>query len=257
MSITYHVRRATDDDAQACFELRRLAEESFRAAGLDQWHDSAEGQRVITQWIEHDAMHVVTTHAGDIVACFALGGADQDFWTPEEAAQPAIYLYKIIVRPDRKGAGLGDAILDWVADWGMFDAPEPRPQWLRVDCWQTNTGLHRYFLDRGFGHVDTRTAPGRNSGWLAQRSINQRTSINGPQLTSDDPEPVAGGDRYDDPISATWAQAVAEVQNIDTHLDGEDIGAAAALEQAARALDVRGREQRQRNGMAHRPYTGR
>lgn len=254
--ITYHVRRATDRDLEACFELRRLAEESFRTAGLDQWHDSEEGRRVITKWVERDAMHVVTTHAGDIVACFAIGGADQDFWTEEEATEPAIYIYKIIIRPDRKGTGLGDAILDWACDYGMFDAPAPRPQWLRVDCWKNNTGLHRYFENRGFSHVATRTAPGRNSGWLAQRPINQRTNINGPVLTSDEPEPVSGGDRYDDPRSEALIEARNELASINTHLDGVDIGAQAAVDQAVRAIDVLAREKRQENGMTHRPYNG-
>ena len=75
-------------------------------------------------------------------------------------------------------------------------------------------------------------------------------------LTDATPQPQPAGDRYDDPVSIAWQQARDEVAEVETHLDGEEIGARAALEQAVRALDVRAREQRQRNGMTHRPYTG-
>lgn len=248
----YHVRPATRDDLEACFELRRLAEQQLRHAGLDQWHDSEEGKRVITKWIDRGTMSVVTTHAGDIVACFALDGPDQQFWTAEESDDAATYLYKIIIRPDRKGSGLGEAILDYASDF----AEQFGDEFVRVDCWQSNTGLHRYFTDRGFVHIDTRTAEGRNSGWLAQRHVSVRSNDPRVRLTEEQPIPVLGGDRYDDPVSRTWQEARDEIAAIDTHLDGEDIGATAALEQAVRALDVRAREQRQRNGMTHRPYSG-
>lgn len=252
--ITYHVRPATTDELDALFELRRLAEQSFRAAGLDQWHDTEEGRRVIRKWVERDEMNVISTHAGDIVGCFALSGADLDFWTPEEAAQPALYVYKIIIRPDRRGTGIGDALLDYSAAL----AEQMGRLWLRVDCWQTNTGLHQYFLDRGFRHFGTRSAEGRNSGWLAQRPVEQRSCLSGVELTDAAPTSIPNGDRYDDPVSATWSAAQAEVDAYRAELgaDADEIGASVVLEQLARRLDVRAREQRQRNGMAHRPYTG-
>ena len=250
--ITYHVRPAKNYDLDALFDLRRLAEQTFRNAGLDQWHDSEEGRRVIRKWVDRDEMNVVTTHEGSIIACFALSGPDQDFWTPEEAAEDALYIYKIIIRPDRKGSGVGEAILDYATDLAeqMMDVQ------LRVDCWQTNSGLHQYFLDRGFEHVDTRTAHGRNSGWLAQRHVSLRCNDGRVTLTDAKPQPVAGGDRYDDPISRTWQQARDIVLRVRDETP-DDVGEAAAMfDQVARELDTLAREQRQANGMAHRPYTG-
>lgn len=254
MTLTYHVRPATEADLIDCFELRRLTEEQFRHAGIDQWHDTDEGQRVIANWIERGDMRVVTTHAEDTIACFALSGPDQDFWTSSEQEDPAIYLYKIMVRPDRKGSGLGDAILNYAADY----AEQFGDEWVRVDCWQTNQQLHAYFENRGFVHLDTRTAEGRNSGWLAQRHVSVRSRDPYVHLTDLPPQHPAltGSDRYDDPVSAALIEARNELASINTHLDGVDIGAEAALEQAVRAVDVLARQQRQRNGMTHRPYTG-
>ena len=197
-------------------------------------------------------MNVISTHAGDVVGCFALSGADQDFWTPEEAAEDALYIYKIMIRPDRRGSGLGEALLDYATDLAeqMMDVQ------LRVDCWQTNTGLHQYFLDRGFEHVDTRTAEGRNSGWLAQRHVSLRCNDGRINLVDAAPQPVADGDRYDDPISRTWQQSRDIVLRARDETP-EDVGEAAAMfDQVARELDTLARERRQSNGMTHRPYTG-
>lgn len=249
--ITYHVRMATEADFDACLELRRLTEVSLRNAGVDQWHDSAEGRRVIRRWFDREEMRVVTTHAGDVIAGFAIGPPDQQFWTEAEAREPAIYLYKMMIRPDRRGSGLGDAILDYAAAYGERNNAEL----LRIDCWKTNNGLHRYFTERGFAHVDTRTAEGRNSGWLAQRRITARHADGRIQLVEADPVVPPQGDRYDDPISVTWCEARDEVTDLRDQMP-VGTGAYAALEQAVRALDVRAREQRQRNGMAHRPYNG-
>lgn len=254
--ITYHVRPATESDLDALYELRRLAEQQLRHAGLNQWHDSLEGRRVIRRWVDRDEMNVVTTHSGDVVACFALSGADLDFWTESEADEPALYIYKIIVRPDRKGSGLGSEIIAYAHRL----ARQMNRDYLRLDCWKGNTGLHRHWNELGFEHYADRTAEGRNSGALFQMDLRGKLchvgSVGKVQLTDATPQPQAGGDRYDDPVSRAWEQARDEVAEVDTHLDGEDVGARAALEQAVRALDVRAREQRQANGMTHRPYTG-
>ncbi|EME57976.1 GNAT family N-acetyltransferase, partial [Amycolatopsis decaplanina] len=103
--------------------------------------------------------------AADIVACFALAGADPAFWTPAEAAQPALYLYKFILRSDRRGYGLGEVLLDWCAQ----RAADTGARWLRLDCWRTNTGLHNYWLRHGFRQLDIREHPVRNSGALFER----------------------------------------------------------------------------------------
>lgn len=263
--IIYRVRHADPQDLEACLALRVHAEEALAAAGVTQWHDREHGREVITGWIDQGAMHVVTTQAGDVAGCFALAGADPAFWTQAEAAQPALYLYKFIIRSDRRGSGLGDLLLDWCAK----RAAECGARWLRLDCWRTNTGLHRYWLDRGFRHLDTREHPVRNSGALFERDAGTALAANelhdtitlidetSPVLTASAPMRDTD-DRYDPTgEAAVWNEAAALVGGMT--LDQPPISPDAwntALDQAARALENQGRAIRQAAGMYHRVISG-
>ncbi|ASQ95410.1 GNAT family N-acetyltransferase [Streptomyces sp. 11-1-2] len=88
-----------------------------------------------------------------------------DLWTPEERAEPALYVHKLTV--DRRYAGhdLGGRILDWAGD----RAARQGARWLRLDAWTTNARLHGYYARHGFQHVRTTADPDEVSGWLAQR----------------------------------------------------------------------------------------
>jgi hypothetical protein len=45
---------------------------------------------------------------------------------------------------------------------------------IRLNCWSTNTRLHAYYIAHGFKHVRTADVPGRMSGALFQREVDQR-----------------------------------------------------------------------------------
>jgi GNAT superfamily N-acetyltransferase len=259
--IAYRIRHASPQDLEACLELRVQAENALAAAGIVQWHDREHGREIITGWIDQGAMHVVTTQAGDIIACFALAGADPAFWTPAEAVQPALYLYKFILRADRRGFGLGELLLDWCAQ----RAADTGARWLRLDCWRTNTGLHRYWLNHGFRQLDIREHPVRNSGALFERDAGThlapdtlRAAITliddtSPALTATAPMRDTN-DRYDPTgEAAVWNEAATLVTKLKTPHPSTDPDAwNTALEQAARALENHGRAVRQAAGMYHR-----
>lgn len=169
---TYQIRPAAPADLDAVIALRRYAEQWLASAGIDQWTKSAYGDRIIREHFDDGRSFVVEDQAGDVVASLAIGNGDPDFWTPAELADPAMYLYKFIVGPTARGTGLGDVLLDWAS----YQAELYRSLWLRLDCHRTNTGLHRYYLDRGFHPLDVRSAPGRASGALFERSAELRTA---------------------------------------------------------------------------------
>jgi GNAT superfamily N-acetyltransferase len=154
----------------AVIQLRRYAEDWLAAAGIDQWTSSSTGDRVIREHFDDGRTYVVEDDAGRVVASLALGDGDPDFWTPQELAEPAMYLYKFITGPTARGTGLGDVLLDWAC----YKVDMYRHFWLRLDCSRTNTQLHRYYLDRGFHQLDMRSAPGRQSGALFERSAELR-----------------------------------------------------------------------------------
>lgn len=263
--IVYHVRHAGLHDLDACLELRIRAEEALAAAGITQWHDRAHGRQVISGWIHQGAMHVVTTPGGEVMACFALAGADPAFWTPAEAAQPALYMYKFIIRRDRLGSGLGELVLDWcsrrAADCGA--------RWLRLDCWRTNIALHNYWLARGFRLLDIREHPVRNSGALFERDAgtllaaaelrDQITLVDHTLSALTAAVPThATVDGYDAPpdVAAVWTEAAALVDGMKlaqppSHPDAWN----AALQRAAHALAQRSHTARHAAGMNHRVIT--
>lgn len=162
---TYMVRPATEADAETVLRLRRYAETWLRAAGIDQWTSPAKGDAAIRRQLIAGTSFIVSDETGTAVGSLCLDGPDRDFWTEQEARQPASYLYKFMLGPEARGTGLGDALLNWACERGARQGD----RWLRLDCWRSNTALHDYYLRRGFRHVDTRTAPGRQSGALFER----------------------------------------------------------------------------------------
>lgn len=168
-------------DLEACFDLRREAEDWLAQRGIEQWTNHHTGRAGLTTAYEHGTLYVATSE-NRIVGCFSIAGPDFDFWTSEEARFPAKYLYKLIITQGFRGTGLGDALIDYACQ----RSHQLGARALRMDCWKTNTGLQKYYLDRGFEHLTTRTAPGRSSGWLAQRDVRHRTNPPGVTIT---PEP--------------------------------------------------------------------
>ncbi|TLW89244.1 GNAT family N-acetyltransferase [Saccharomonospora piscinae] len=162
---TYTVRPGTAADADTVLQLRRHAERWLREAGIDQWTSSTKGSRAIYRQVADGTTFIVRDDSSAPVGSLCLEGPDTDFWTQQEVQQPASYLYKFMLAAAARGTGLGDALLNWACK----RAASQGNRWLRLDCWRSNTALHDYYIRRGFQHVDTRTAPGRQSGALFER----------------------------------------------------------------------------------------
>lgn len=194
---TYTIRPADLDDFGAVIDLRRYAEGWLAAAGIEQWTSSTTGDRVIREHFDNGLTYVANDERGEVVASLALGDGDPDFWTPDELSDPAFYLYKFIIGPTERGTGLGDVLLDWAC----FKTELHQGLWLRLDCRRDNTGLHRYYLDRGFHQVDIRRAPGRQSGALFERSAELRLARN-PRVRLTDATEVKSGVVFVEPREA-------------------------------------------------------
>lgn len=170
--ITYKIRTADDADLDALVGLRRYAENWLHNAGIDQWTDHARGVTVIKAGIAAGTTYVVLDDQAVIVASLTLDGPDPDFWTAADAPETALYLYKFMIGPKARGAGLGDSLLDWAC----AQAQHRGKVWLRLDCWRTNIRLQAYYARRGFTLLRTMQVAGRNSGALMQRPAELRTA---------------------------------------------------------------------------------
>lgn len=149
--------------------LRTEAEAWLRKIGSDQWSDTETGERAIAKWhkaIEDGQTWVVRDEAGETVATVSRGSADRDFWDEDDQLHTAFYLYKLITSRSATGQNVGALVLDWACQVAALEGRN----WVRIDCWRTNSGLQKYYETLGFTHVRTEAPAHRKSGWLAQRS---------------------------------------------------------------------------------------
>ncbi|GAB2664444.1 GNAT family N-acetyltransferase [Kribbella swartbergensis] len=162
------VEQATIEDLPVILAMRTEASQWLAKRGIDQWavawpNPEAQSERILSS-IRAGETWMIRTNNGDTAATVALDSfSDPQLWTPEEQAEPAMYLHRLIVR--RKYAGLGDDVIDWACD----RAGQLGNRWVRIDVWTDNIGLHRYYENRGFKHVRTLDLAHYPSGALFQR----------------------------------------------------------------------------------------
>ncbi|MGW2544111.1 GNAT family N-acetyltransferase [Kitasatospora sp. NPDC001574] len=177
LGVSPTVRVAGESDLDTIVELWGHAASWLRDRGTDQWQYPPRAERIKENiaagecWIVEDDGTPVATITVD-------EHADPDFWSPEEAADAALYVHRMVVRRDVSGLELGSALLDWAG----ARAAEQGKQWLRLDAWRGNGDLHAYYSNRAFTHVRTADVPGRGSGALFQRPAGYARNV-GPKLT--------------------------------------------------------------------------
>ena len=162
MTPTLYLRRGIPADVDTIIEWRRqTAEWLTRAKGSEQWSVPYPRDRIL-HWIDQGATVMGSLRPGGqpIATATVSPDADPDLWTADELETPARYLYKLNVVREHAGKGIGAGLIDW-ATTRTFEAGI---KVMRFDVWSTNTGLQRYYLDRGFRYL--RTVPGTVSGAL-------------------------------------------------------------------------------------------
>jgi GNAT superfamily N-acetyltransferase len=148
-------------------QVRDDAGEWLATKGTDQYRGGLDMAQVHVN-IDHDFDNypfVGWEVDGRIVAIMAIIDPEPDFWTPEERAEPQTYISRFFVT--EHGKGFGTALLNAIVE----KARQEDKQWIRLNCWSTNTALHRYYIAHGFEHVRTCDVPGRMSGALFQRAL--------------------------------------------------------------------------------------
>ncbi|WP_327125678.1 GNAT family N-acetyltransferase [Streptomyces sp. NBC_01727] len=169
-TLTEYLRPARAEDVPALMALRTEAEEWLSSKGTDQWSDPETGAKAITKWrasIDEGRAWVVVDDSGTVLGTVSRGPVDRDFWADEDHPESAFHLYKLIVARQAAGRHLGARLVDWASSLAAMEGRD----WVRIDTWRTNMGLHSYYERLGFEHVRTESPSHRRSGWLAQRSV--------------------------------------------------------------------------------------
>ena len=161
---------AVPDDLDTLIAFRDEAADWLARRGVDQWQEPWPTEDLMVEGmlrnIQAGETFIVWDDDGTPAATITVNQwAKPELWTPEEAAEPALYAHKVTVARAYAGQGLGAELLDWAgtraADNGAI--------WLRVDVWTTNEQLQHYYLNQGFTHVRTMVLPHNPSGALFQR----------------------------------------------------------------------------------------
>jgi len=174
MGVTEHgaleMRQATPDDIDSVMEILGESARWLSSKGLSQWSNWYEGREKVAKQV--DAKHVWLLFEDDqlagTVTIDPIG--DADFWTPDQLAEPAVYVSKLAIRRSHAGRELGQFMLDWAGDYARRHGYSI----VRLDAWRTNHALHRYYCSRGWTPMRTVSLPHRKSGALFQKLVAQQ-----------------------------------------------------------------------------------
>jgi GNAT superfamily N-acetyltransferase len=168
---------AAPEDLSLLIAFRDEAARWLAARGIDQWREPWPTEDLMEEGmlrnIRAGETFIVWNDDGAPAATITVDRwANPELWTPEEAAEPALYAHKLTVARAYAGQDLGAELLDWAG----ARAAAGGDRWLRVDVWTTNQDLQRYYLRLGFTHVRTVTGTRNPSGALFQRPARHAAS---------------------------------------------------------------------------------
>jgi GNAT superfamily N-acetyltransferase len=158
------IERATRTDLPEVLRVLNEAAAWLTSKGIDQWWYGF-GPNRIGPMVDRREVWIVRDGGRAVGTMTISGEADPDFWTATESSQAAVYVSKVAITRDEADHGLGALLLRWAVDYAARIGCE----WVRLDAWRTNEGLHDYYRRQGWDHVRTVGLPHRRSGALFQR----------------------------------------------------------------------------------------
>jgi GNAT superfamily N-acetyltransferase len=143
------------DDLDLMVAIRREVAAWLKSKGSDQWGadwpDTPTMVRGFEEALARGETWFAVDHDGEPLGVVTVNDrTDPGLWTPDEV-RTALFVHRMTVRRCAAGRGLGRRLLDHAADL----AQRAGRSWIRLDCWTTNTALHRYYMEQGFRHVRT------------------------------------------------------------------------------------------------------
>ena len=164
-----NIRPATADDLPEIVRWRHDAAAWLAEQGSDQWSDAGisgdEFAHRVSQSINDGETWMAVADDGTPLGTIALDQwADPGLWSDGQLSR-SLVIHRMIIDRSATRRGIGAVLLrhaDRVAaDRGL--------DWLVLDAWTTNIGLHDYYERHGFERVGT--VPNFPSGALFQRRV--------------------------------------------------------------------------------------
>lgn len=181
MTEVVHVRRAvTEDDLAKVADMWSRSADRLHRLGYDQWSYPVKWENIRKSVGERNLWLVTTPQRDVVVGTLTVEEAAEPYWIASDNPEHALYAHRLVVDDGYRGSELGSALLDWAAR----RARQAGKPWLRLDAWKSNTGLHQYYLDRGFTFVRIDDDPNELSGACFQRASNIELG-RGPEVIED------------------------------------------------------------------------
>src|SRR6266446_7448898 len=147
----FRVRLANDQHKRRIIRLLDETAAWLRNKDTDQWarpwpDRAARNERIMADiaegktWIAWDGDILAGTITSEETANPPLSNE----WDDDE---PAAYVHRLAVARSHAGRGLGSSLLNWA---GLRAATGYGARWIRIDVWNTNLELHKYYLRQGF-----------------------------------------------------------------------------------------------------------
>jgi predicted N-acetyltransferase YhbS len=150
------IRLAAADDMDTIIDLIADAREWLRGKGTDQWArpwpTESERNARIARGVKRGSTWMVEDN-GEVAATITYRDkGNPKLWTPGELSEPAVYVSRLIVSRSQAGNALGSALINWA---GLRGKQQWGAEYVRLDVWTTNLGLHEYYKGQGFEHLRT------------------------------------------------------------------------------------------------------
>ena len=165
---------ATDENMNAILHLIRQASGWLKDMGTNQWQKAwpdEEGRDArVRRGLEVGATWIVWAGQRAAATVTVAQNPNMDVWQNASCPwdEPAVYAHRLIIDRQFAGFGLGAQLIDWA---GLHGRDTWEAEWIRIDVWSTNKGLHEYYMNTGFEPCGTAPDPDYPSGMLFQKSV--------------------------------------------------------------------------------------
>jgi GNAT superfamily N-acetyltransferase len=144
------VVRASEVDLDAVMQLFSDARAWHRQKGVDIWSEFDRNQ--IAADIRAGRVFVARSDQS-IVGTVTLVESDPLVWDADR--REALYIHKLASSRSPAGQGVGARLLQWVQGY----ARKLGKECVRLDTWNNNPGMRRYYEGHGFRHVKDKFFP--------------------------------------------------------------------------------------------------
>ena len=149
-TLTVSLRPACAADLPALMALFRDARAWHVAKGVDVW--STFDPALIARDVAQRRIHVAHCE-GAVCGTVTLLDSDPLVWGAED--KDALYVHRFATARSLAGKGIGAQILRWATEFARARGK----RFLRLETWDGNPGMRRYYEQHGFRHVQDRYFP--------------------------------------------------------------------------------------------------